>query len=140
MHHSTDGSLADHLDPEANADAIAWLTAQSPSCHSDLGASMILAAADCGDCTAWSPSFVQCRYVAFITNRRVFAIGAGQRTAYYRVPRDMVAVASESGGTAAVIGSDWVRFELWRVDRPAPDLRFWTLFAYVAARATATAR
>src|SRR6185295_18255780 len=90
----------------------------------------------CGDVVAFSPSFRQCRYVALVADRRLFALGIGQQGIYYRLPPTLRSVALASGATAgAEIGDDdWVRFELFRVDWPAPDLPFWTLRAYAAAR------
>ena len=136
MQHVTAGSLSDYVDEESNAEVLAWLDANAPSCHSDLGEAMLVAAAGCGDCTAYSPSFVQCRYVAFITNRRVFAIGKGQGAACYRVPDELLATALSSGAESATeLGAGWVRFIVFNAKRPAPDLPFWTLRAYAAARA-----
>ena len=129
----SDGAIIDHVDAAASSAALAWLAEHNPSCHSDPGEAIMSAAAGCGDCFAYSPSFAQCRYIALIARRRIFAIGAGQHSAYYRVPHELYAVALASGAVAASgIGSDWVRFDLFQVDRPAPDLRFWTARAYRA--------
>jgi hypothetical protein len=116
-----------------------YLSEHQPSCHSDTGEALILAAAEkCGDWVAYSPSFQQCRYVALVANRKVFALGLGQRSVCFRLPRQLYSVALQTGATGAgEIGRDWVRFELFRADWPAPDLPFWTLKAYAAARAEA---
>jgi hypothetical protein len=43
--------------------------------------------------------------------------------------------ALKSGAEAmAKMGTDWVRFELYRPDWPKPDLPFWSLRAYANAR------
>ena len=89
----------------------------------------------CGDWVAFSPSFRQCLYVVLITDRVAFALGHGQRSVCYRLPDPLRATALATGAVAAAdIGDDWVRFELYRPDWPAPDLPFWTLKAYAAVR------
>lgn len=97
---------------------------------------MHAAAEKCGDWVAYSPSFFQCRYVALIANRRIFALGVGQRSVCYRLSPPLFAIALQTGAVAAGdIGPDWVRFDLFRPDWPAPDLPFWALKAYRAAGA-----
>jgi hypothetical protein len=131
------GELSELVDAGSNRDAIRYLSEHQPSCHSDTGEALIGAAAGkCGDWVVYSPSFQQCRYVALVTNRKVFALGLGQRSVCYRLGQPLYAVALKTGATGAgEIGTDWVRFDLFRADWPAPDLPFWTLKAYAAARA-----
>jgi hypothetical protein len=131
------GELDAHVDAAAaaNRDVLAWLAAQRPSCHDEVGEALLRSAERCGEWVAFSPSFASYRYIALVTARRVFALGLGQRTVAYRLPAVLHATALQSGGAAADdIGSDWVRFELFRADHPAPDLDFWTLKAYAFAR------
>ena len=114
---------------------VAYLDGLRPSCHSDTGDALIRSAERCGAWVAFSPSFQQYRYVALVTDRLVFALGLGLSAIVYRLPPPMHAIALATGGVeASEIGSDWVRFELFRADWPPPDLLFWTLKAYAAAR------
>ena len=129
------GDLESLLEPHANRDVLAYLSEHRPSCHSDTGSALMAAARACGEWIAFSPSFAQCRYVALITNRRVFALGLGQRSACFRLPGALRKTALATGGSrAAEIGREWVGFSLFEADRPAVDLPFWTLRAYAAAR------
>jgi hypothetical protein len=122
-------------DADVNGEVFAYRAAHRPSCHSDTGDALIRSAERCGDWVAYSPSFQQCRYVALVTRGRIFALGIGQRSVLYRVPDHFLRTALASGAAlAAEIGPNWVRFELFRADWPAPDLAFWTLHAYAAAR------
>jgi hypothetical protein len=130
------GDLGDLVDAGHDPDALRYLSEQRPSCHSDTADALIRAAAQCGEWVVYSPSFQQLRYVALVTNRRIFALGLGQRSVCYRLPPRLRTIALHTGATAAGdIGTDWVRFELFRTDWPTPDLPFWTLRAYAAARA-----
>jgi hypothetical protein len=130
------GDLSEFVDADYNRDAVRYLSEHRPSCHSDTGDALIRAAAEkCGEWIVYSPSFQQCRYVALVTNRRVFALGIGQGSVCYRLPQKLYAIALQTGATGAgEIGTDWVRFDLFRADWPTPDLPFWTLRAYAAAR------
>jgi hypothetical protein len=130
------GDVSDLVDADHNRDVVRYLSARQPSCHSDTGDALIRAAAKCGEWVAYSPSFGQFRYVALVTNRRIFALGIGQRSVCYRLPPEPHAIALQTGAIPAEeIGADWVRFDLFRVHWPTPDLPFWTLRAYAAARA-----
>jgi len=130
------GDLGALVDADRNRDCVHYLARHQPSCHSDPGEALIRSAEKCGDWIAYSPSFGQLRYVALVTDRRIFALGLGQRSVCYRLPPTLSAIAFRTGATeAGEIGSDWVRFELFRPDWPTPDLPFWTLKAYAAARA-----
>jgi hypothetical protein len=129
------GDLVDLIDPASNSEVAAYLAEHRPSCHSDTGEALIRSAEQCGDWVAFSPSFHECRYVALVTNRTVFALGLGQRSVPYRLPHLLQATAlATSAVDAPEIGSGWVRFELFRPDWPTLDLAFWTLRAYAAAR------
>ena len=129
------GDLEALLDAGGNRDVTAYLAEHRPSCHSDTGSALIEAAEKCGEWIAFSPSFAQCRFVALITSRRVFALGLGQRSACFRLPGALRETALATGASPAPeLGADWVRFTLFEADRPALDLRFWTLRAYAAAR------
>jgi len=129
------GDLETLLDPRANRRVMAYLALAHPSCHSDTGGALIEAAEKCGDSIAFSPSFAQCRYVALITRRRIFALGLGQRSACFRLPRALRKTARATGASRKPeIGADWVGFSLFKADWPAVDLPFWTLRAYAAAR------
>ena len=129
------GDLEGLVEAGFNRDVLAYLAQHRPSCHSDTGSALIEAAEKCGDWIAFSPSFAQCRYVALVTRRRVFALGRGQRSACFRLPGALGRTALATGAVPAPeIGSDWVSFALFEADRPAPDLPFWTLRAYAAAR------
>ena len=135
------GDLEALLEPDANRDVLAYLAAHRPSCHSDTGSALMDAAQKCGDWLAFSPSFRQCRYVALITGGRIFALGRGQRSACFRLPGALRETALASGAAPAPeIGADWAAFALFEVNRPAVDLRFWTLRAYAAAREPAPVR
>jgi hypothetical protein len=129
------GDLETLLDPGTNRRVTAYLAEARPSCHSDTGSALIEAAEKCGEWIAFSPSFAQCRYVALITRRRIFALGLGQRSACFRLAGALRKTALALGGSRAPeLGRDWVSFSLFEVDRPAVDLPFWTLRAYAAAR------
>jgi hypothetical protein len=130
------GDLGEHVDVALDRDVLAYLTEQRPFCHSDVGDALIKAAtAKCGEWIAYSPSFAQYRYVALVTNRRVFALGLGKGAICYRLSPASYPIALQTGATEAPeIGVGWVRFPLFRPEWPAPDLPFWTLRAYVAAR------
>lgn len=134
------GDLGGLIDASRNRDVTAYLSQHRPSCHSDTGEALLRSAERCGDWLAFSPSFGQCRYVVLVTNATVFALGLGQRSVCYRVPGPLRETALASGAIAAPeIGRHWVRFELFRPDSPAPDLPFWTLRSYAAARQDAIA-
>ncbi len=129
------GDLGELIDASRNQDVAGYLAQHRPSCHSDTGDMLIRSAEKCGEWVAFSPSFQQCKYVALVTNGTVFALGLGQRFACYRIPGRLHATALAAGAVeAAEIGSHWVRFELFRADWPTPDLPFWALRAYAAAR------
>jgi hypothetical protein len=129
------GDLGALVDSEPNLDALRYLAEHQPSCHSDTGEALMRAAGRCGECVAYSPSFRQCRYVALVTNRRIFALGLGQCSVCYRLPEKLYTVALQTGAISAEhIGAGWVQFDLFRPGWPAPDLPFWTLEAYAAAR------
>jgi hypothetical protein len=132
--HIDGGDLAELVDASRSRDVAAYLAEHRPSCHSDTGDALLRSAEGCGDWVAFSPSFRQCRYVALVTNRTVFALGLGQRSVCYRIPGRLRATALATGAVGAgEIGPDWVRFELFRADWPTPDLPFWTLRAHAAA-------
>ena len=129
------GEIAEIVEAEWNRDTLRYLLKERPSCHSDIGSTLIHAASACGEWLAFSPSFQRCRYVALVTNKRIFALGLGMRLACYRLSAEMEPIALQTGATAATeIGPCWVRFDLFRSNWPAPDLPFWTLRAYAAAR------
>ncbi|OFV93558.1 MAG: hypothetical protein A3G76_08630 [Acidobacteria bacterium RIFCSPLOWO2_12_FULL_65_11] len=119
-------------------DVVIMVSEHQPSCHDDTSDALLRAAEKCDEWIAYSPAFQQYRYVALVTKRRVFALAIGQRSVYYRLPKTLHAVALQTGATeAADIGPDWVCFDLFRSDWPTPDLPFWTLNAYAAAREAA---
>src|SRR5919197_4210457 len=91
------GELSDLVDADPNRDALLYLTTHRPSCHSDTGDALIRAAAQCGEWIAYSPSFRQLRYVALVTNRRIFALAIGQRSVCYRLPPKSHAIALRTG-------------------------------------------
>jgi len=129
------GDLEDLLDPGPNRQVLAYLAVFRPSCHSDTGSALVEAAEKCGEWIAFSPSFAQCGYLALITRRRIFALGLGQRSACFRLPRALRKTALASGASRAPeLGTEWVSFSLFKADWPAVDLPFWTLRAYAAAR------
>jgi hypothetical protein len=130
------GNLSELVDADHNHDVVRYLAEHRPSCHSDTGQALLRAATEkCGEWVAYSPSFLQLRYVALVTNRRIFALGIGQSSICYRLSQEAYPIALQAGATeAGEIGTDWVRFALFRADWPTPDLPFWTLRAYAAAR------
>lgn len=130
------GSLAEHVDIARNADVLAFLAKSNPSCHSDNCAVLLKAAIEkCGEWMAFSPSLQNYGYVALVTDRTVFALGFGQSIVSFRLPARLYPTAITTGATAAgEIGSKWVNIELFRPDWPDPDVPFWTLRAYAAAR------
>jgi hypothetical protein len=136
------GSLAALVDAEADAnrEMLTYLESRNLYCHSDLGQALVDAATTaCGDSTAYSPSFATCRYVALVTNRRVFALAHDMAFICIRLTDALLATACESGAqTASEIGAAWARIQLFRADYPDPDLRFWLLRAYAAARGDTT--
>ncbi len=131
------GDLGELVDADDNRDVVRYLSEHRPSCHSDTGEALLRAAAErCGEWVAYSPSFAQLQYVALVTNRKVFALCIGQGWVCYRLSRESYPIALQTGASeAGEIGTDWVRFALFRADWPRPDLPFWTLRAYAAARA-----
>lgn len=128
------GSIDVLVDVQYNRGVLDYLHERNPSCHSDNGEALILAAtASCTDWQAFSPSFQQCRYVALFANRRIFALGLGQQLVCFRLPAQAFASALRSGAAASPdIDANWVRFELFLPDRPMPDLNFWAAQAYAA--------
>ncbi len=129
------GELSALLDADSNGDVMRYLAAHQPSCHDDTADALLRAAEGCGEWVAYSPSFEQYRYVALVTNRRIFALGIGQRSVCCRLPQALRTTAVQTGAVAAgEIGPDWVRFDLFRTDWPRPDLAFWMLRAYAGAR------
>jgi hypothetical protein len=133
------GELGALVDIGASGDVLTYLAEHQPSCHDDTAEALLRAAEGCGEWVAFSPSFEQYRYVALVTNRRIFALGIGQRSVCYRLPEALRTTAVQAGAVAAgEIGPAWVRFELFRADWPRPDLAFWTLRAYAFAGEDAT--
>ena len=133
--HIDGGDLSALIDGPRNQEVTSYLVRHQPSCHSDIGEVLIRSADKCGEWFAFSPSFEQCAFVLLVTNRTVFALGMGQRSACYRLPGRLHTTALATGAVeVGEIGADWVRFELFRADRPNPDLAFWTLKAYTTAR------
>ncbi len=130
------GDLRPLLTDTAQETLLGWLEAERLSAHSDLASDLLDAArATCGEWVSYSPSFGSCRYVALITSGRVFALAHGQQQVCFRVRGAEQAIALESGGVARPeLGAGWVAFQLYRPTHPKPDLKFWTLRAYVAAR------
>ena len=130
------GELRALLTGAGNEPVIAWLDEHRPSAHSDPASDLLDAArATCGEWVAYSPSFSSCRYVALITNGRVFSLALDQRQVCFRVRGAEQAIAIESGGLARPeLGAGWVAFQLYRPTHPKPDLKFWVLRAYAAAR------
>ena len=130
------GELRPLLTGTANDSVVAWLEAHRLSAHSDPAGDLLDAGrATCGDWIAFSPSFGSCRYVALITNGRIFSLAHGQQYVCFRLRGAEQAVALQSGGAAQpALGAGWVEFQLYRPTHPKVDLRFWTLRAYEAAR------
>jgi quercetin dioxygenase-like cupin family protein len=128
------GDIEALVEARANRQVLAYLAEHRPSCHSDTGSALLEAAANCEDAIAFSPSFAQCRYVALIAGRRVFALGRGQRSACFRVPGALREAALAAGAAPAPeIGTEWVSFSLFDAGRPAPDLAVWARRACTAA-------
>ena len=133
------GELSALVDADANSHALRYLRQHQPSCHDDTATALLRAGEACGEWVAYSPSFEEYRYVALVTNRRIFALGIGQRSACYRLSEPLRRTALRTGAVAEeAIGPDWVRFDLFRADWPKPDLEFWTLRAYASAREAPT--
>ena len=130
------GDLRALLTGTAQEPLLEWLEEHRPSAHSDPAADLLDAGrATCGDWVAFSPSFGSCRYVALITDGRVFSLAHGQRFVCFRVRGAQQVIALESGGMAKPeLGAGWMEFQLYRPSHPKVDLRFWTLRAYEAAR------
>jgi hypothetical protein len=130
-----EGDLGELIDASRNRAVLSYLSQNQLSCHSDVADMLFRSTEKCGEWLAFSPSFRQLKYVALVTNRTAFALGIGQRSICYRLPEILRTIAFSTGATEArEIGTNWVRFELFRVDWPTPDLPFWTLRAYVATR------
>jgi hypothetical protein len=130
------GVLDDHIDLASNQDVVEFLERTQPSCHSDNAAILVEVAAEkCGEWIGFSPSFENYRYIALITNRNVFALGMGMDSLYFKVPDSLHATAMAAGALPAEqIGRNWIEIKLFRTDWPAPDVPFWTLKSYAAAR------
>lgn len=130
------GELEPLVDSERNASVLAYLAGRRPSCHSDTGEALLDAAAGHAEALAFSPSFLQCLYVAVIAHRTIVALGLGMRSVCVRLPDGPHAAALAAGARPATeLGDHWVRFELFDPDRPAPDLVRFTSAAIEAARA-----
>src|SRR5215471_938717 len=97
--HVDGGDLVELVDATDNADVLAYLATHRPSCHSDVGEALLRSADRCGEWVAFSPSFRQCRYVALVTARVIFALGLGQRSVVYRAPEPLRAIALATGAT-----------------------------------------
>src|SRR5437879_3125872 len=113
------GELTPLVDAHSNSDVMKYLAEQQPSCHDETGEALLRSAQGCGEWVAYSPSFERYRYVALVTDRRIFALGVGQRSVCYRLSRALRTTALQTGAVAAEeIGPDWVSFELSRADWP----------------------
>lgn len=130
------GSLQEHVDADRNRDVLAYLERAWPSCHSDNSSVLVKAAIDrCGEWLGYCPSLENYGYVALITNRVVFALGIGQSCVCFKLSDRLRATALTTGAAPAEeIGREWVTIQLFRPDWPDPDVPFWTLKAYSAAR------
>jgi hypothetical protein len=77
--------------------------------HPGALAALLRAGEKCGDWVAYSPSFERYRYVALVTQRRIFALGIGQRSACYRLSQALRTTALQTGAVAeGAIGPEWV--------------------------------
>ncbi|MDB5336420.1 MAG: hypothetical protein JWN70_2039 [Planctomycetaceae bacterium] len=134
--HIHGGRLEDHVDAVRNQDVLAYLERTEPCCHSDNCSVLVNAAtAKCGDWFLYCPSIREYRYIALVTNRIVFALGLGMNALYFKVPERLYPMALGTGAAPVPeIGCNWVEIQLFRSDWPAPDIPFWTLKAYDAAR------
>jgi hypothetical protein len=133
------GDLAAYVDPRANADVLAYLDAHAPHCHSDVGEALLAAATTrCGEWIAYSPAFAGLCYVALITEKRIFALAHDMAFICLRLSASSRSIALECGAKPAPeIGIEWARIQLFRPEYPDPDLAFWVLRAYSAAREAA---
>jgi hypothetical protein len=99
------GDLSELVDADHNHDVVRYLAEHRPSCHSDTGQALLAllraAAEKCGEWVAYSPSFLQQRYVALVTDRRIFALGIGQWLVCYRLSQESYAIALQTGATEA---------------------------------------
>jgi hypothetical protein len=129
-------SLAELVDVDRNQDILSFLERVQPDCHSDNCQVLVDAAVkQCGEWIGFSPSFKSYGYTALITNRVIFSLAFGQRSVYFRLPDPFHEIALATGGVPAnEIGWQWVEIELFRTNWPTPDVPFWTLKAYAAAR------
>ena len=136
-HYRVDGgALEEHVDADRNQDVLAFLERTQPCCHSDNGAVLVDAAiAMGGEWTRYCPSLREYRYIALIANRQVFALGFGMNSLFFKLPDSLYRTALGAGAaTVPEIGCNWVEIQLFRSDWPAPDIPFWMLKAYDAAR------
>jgi len=69
-----------------------------------------------------------------VANEIVFGGASSMNVIYYRVDATERRIALATGGEAAELGDDWVKFLLFRPDRPRPELERWALAAYRFAR------
>lgn len=136
-HYRVDGgALEEHVDAVRNQDVLTFLERTQPCCHSDNGAVLVDAAiAMGGEWTRYCPSLLEYRYIALIANRQVFALGLGMNSLFFKLPDSLYPTALAIGATPVpAIGSQWVEINLFRSEWPDPDIPFWTLKAYDAAR------
>lgn len=128
------GDLERLVDPERNASVLGYLARHQPSCHSDAGEALLDAAAGHVAALAFSPSFGQSRYVAVIAHHTIVALALGMRSVCVRLPDATRATALAAGAALAPeLGDAWVRFELFDLHRPSPDLAGFTGAAIDAA-------
>jgi hypothetical protein len=88
-----------------------------------------------GDVQSFCPDWNAYRYVVASTNSIIFGLAVGMHSIAFRLNPEKKEIALATGGEPLdAVGPDWVRFELFRPDWPAPDLKFWALRSYAYTR------
>jgi hypothetical protein len=107
------------------------------SAHSDLSDLLLDAVQPLGAVQLFCPDPAACRVLIAATERIVFGFAVGMGTIAFRFDDRMRERALATGGIRyPQAGEEWVAVLHPRPDAdwPRPDLRFWALKAYAAAR------
>jgi hypothetical protein len=105
----------------ANAEVIDFITRVNPFAHSDVADRLIESSNGLPGSEEYCPAPANCAYVILHDpGNRVFAIAYDQRGLAFRLPPERVPDAlSDRGARQPDIGTDWVRFEPWRLGEPS---------------------
>jgi hypothetical protein len=110
---------------------------ESQSAHSDIADVLRRAVEPLGDVQLFCPDWKSYRYVVASTKGVIFGVALGMHTVAFRLGPRMRGRAINTGGVPhPECGDEWVAVVHHQPDsdRPAVDVKFWALKAYVFAR------